>query len=106
MRIRITKPGIYRNGTDMIPVGTELDVPDGFQGWANKYEVVSSADKLEVATPTIESRPDDSDPGEQVGGFESDDLNDLREQYERITGERPHGRMKADTLRARIQEAE
>lgn len=93
MRIRITKAGIYRDGVTMIPVGTELDVPDDFKGWANKYEVVSRADKLEVATPAKQPEPE-----------EDTDLEEARAEYEQAFGERPHPRMKADTIRSRIEE--
>ena len=53
MLIEITRRGVYRSAGEMIPVGTQVEVPDDFTGWANKYRVVSSgADKtLEVATP-------------------------------------------------------
>ncbi|MAX51672.1 MAG: hypothetical protein CMH22_16035 [Methylophaga sp.] len=53
MLIEITRRGVYRGTGEMVPVGTQVEVPDDFTGWANKYRVVSSgADKtLEVATP-------------------------------------------------------
>lgn len=88
MRIRITKSGIY-NQDGPVPIGTELDVPDDFKGWANKYEVVSRADKLEVASP---AEPDT-------------DLEDARAEYEATFGEKPHARMKAETIRRKLGEA-
>jgi len=53
MLIEITRRGVYRSAGEMIPVGTQVEVPDDFTGWANKYRVVSSAagKTLEVATP-------------------------------------------------------
>ena len=53
MLIEITRRGVYRSAGEMIPVGTQVEVPDNFTGWANKYRVVSSAagKTLEVATP-------------------------------------------------------
>lgn len=96
MRIRITRPGIYRSGIDMVPVGTELDVPDDFNGWANKWVRVDSPDaRLEVAIP---------DPG--GASLEDTDLELLRTEYEQRFGKRPHGTMKADTIRARLAEPE
>jgi len=53
MLIEITRRGVYRGNGEMLPIGTQVEVPDDFTGWANKYRVVSS-DKgktLEVATP-------------------------------------------------------
>ena len=94
MRIRITKSGIYRDGVTMIPVGTELDVPDDFKGWANKWVRVDSPKAtLEVATPAKQPEPE-----------EDTELDQLRDEYERVTGEKPHGRMKAETLKQRIEE--
>lgn len=53
MLIEITRRGVYRSAGEMIPVGTQVEVPDDFTGWANKYRVVSSGNgkTLEVATP-------------------------------------------------------
>ena len=53
MLIEITRRGVYRSAGEMIPVGTQVEVPDNFTGWANKYRVVSSGagKTLEVATP-------------------------------------------------------
>lgn len=95
MLIEITRRGVYRSAGEMIPVGTQLEVPDDFKGWANKYRVVSSEQgkTLEVATPGPVPQQDDSE------------LDALRAEYERITGEKPHGRKKADTLREEIEAA-
>lgn len=53
MLIEITRRGVYRSAGEMIPVGTQVEVPDDFKGWANKYRVVSNTagKTLEVATP-------------------------------------------------------
>ena len=53
MLIEITRRGVYRSAGEMIPVGAQVEVPDDFTGWANKYRVVSSTagKTLEVATP-------------------------------------------------------
>ena len=93
MRIRITRKGIY-NHSGPVPIGTELDVPDDFSAWANKWARVDSPSAtLEVATPVPEPEVDE-------------DLEAARNEYERVFGEKPHGRMKAETIRARIEEAE
>ena len=93
MLIEITRRGVYRSAGEMIPVGTQVEVPDNFTGWANKYRVVSSGagKTLEVATP--EPQIDDSE------------LDALRAEYERVTGEKPHGRKKLETLREEIEAA-
>lgn len=95
MLIRITRPGIYRNGTTQIPVGTELEVPDDFTGWANKYRVISTTagKTLEVAAPASEPEPD-----------HDAELEEIRAAYERQFGEKPHPRMKLETIRARLSE--
>jgi len=51
--IQITRPGVFRNGMDMVPVGEQIQVPDDFTGWPGKWiEVGSDEGKtLEVATP-------------------------------------------------------
>jgi len=53
MLIQITRPGVFRNGMDMVPVGEQIQVPDDFAGWPGKWiEVGSDEGKtLEVATP-------------------------------------------------------
>ena len=95
--IRITKAGVFRSGADMIPIGTELEVPDDFASWPGKWDLVSetASKSFEVATPAKQPEPE-----------EDTELDELREEYERVTGEKPHGRMKAETLRARIEEAQ
>lgn len=92
-RIRIIRRGVFRSGTDMIPVGTELDVPDDFNGWNGKWELVSQTQgkTLEPATPDPEPQEDDSE---------------LRDEYEHIIGKRPGPRMKAETMRNHIAEAQ
>ena len=93
MRIRITRKGIY-NQNGPVPIGTELDVSDDFTGWANKWTRVDSPNAtLEVATPEPEPEEDT-------------DLEAARNEYERTYGERPHARMKAETIRRKIEEAE
>ncbi|MAF06190.1 MAG: hypothetical protein CME86_27740 [Herbaspirillum sp.] len=51
--IQITRPGVFRNGKDMVAVGTQLQVPNDFNGWPGKWIEVSSDEgkTLEVATP-------------------------------------------------------
>lgn len=51
--IQITRPGVFRNGMDMVPVGEQIQVPDDFTGWPGKWIEVSSDEgkTLEVATP-------------------------------------------------------
>lgn len=89
MRIRITRPGVFDQRGDPIQPGTEINVPDDFTGWANKWESVTPANAtLEPATP------------------HDDELDDLRAQYETAFGEAPHGRMKADTIRRKLGEAD
>ena len=104
--IRITRTGVFRSGTDMIPIGTELEVPDDFASWPGKWELVSetAGKSFEVATPAIDHEAGNV-PIDEVDEH-ADDLHALREEYERVTGEKPHGRMKAETLRARIEEAQ
>lgn len=91
MRIEITERGIYDQDGNQVPVGKQLDVPDDFHQWANKYRVLSDTQTktLEPATPSDE-----------------DDLEAARAEYERQFGERPHARMKADTIRARLADSE
>ncbi len=93
MRIMITKSGIYRNTNDIIPVGTELEVPDDFSKWGGKWEPVeeTKGKTLEVASPASD---------------EDDELTTARTEYEQQFGERPHPRMKADTIRARLADKE
>lgn len=100
MLIEITRRGVYRGTGEMVPVGTQVEVPDGFTGWANKYRVVSSGagKTLEVATPDHMFEEVDE-------MLAQDKLDALRAEYERVTGEKPHGRKKADTLREEIEEA-
>ena len=94
MRIRITRPGIYRNGTTQIPVGSELDVPDDFKGWQNKWVRVDSPKAtLEVASPEPAEEPDT-------------ELEEARAEYEATFGHAPHARMKAETIRRKLSEAE
>ena len=94
MLIRITRPGIYRNGTTQIPVGTELEVPDDFRGWANKWiRVDSPKSTLEVASPAPAEEPDA-------------ELEEARAEYEAAFGEKPHARMKAETIRRKLEEAQ
>ena len=50
---------------------------------------------FEVATPAKQAEPE---PEEDA------DLEEARAEYEQAFGERPHPRMKADTIRARIEE--
>lgn len=117
--IEITKSGVYgQNGP--IPVGTVLDVPHEPTGWANKYRVVSDSKgkTLQPATPdhtpgnvplneVDEHAKTDEQRGTPDHALEAADeleLSDLRSEYERIFGEKPHGRMKAETLRAKIEE--
>lgn len=97
MLIEITRRGVYRGNGEMLPIGKQVEVPDGFTGWANKYRVVSSGKgkTLEVATPAPEPAPQQEDT----------ELDALRTEYERVTGEKPHGRKKADTLREEIEAA-
>lgn len=89
--IQITRPGVFRNGKDMIPVGEQLTVPDDFKGWNGKWIGVGNDKEktLEVATPA---------PSQ-----EDTDLGAVRAEYERVTGEKPHGRKKVDTLREEIE---
>ena len=96
MRIRITRKGIY-NQDGPVPVGTELDVADDFDKWQGKWVMVaeSAGKSFEVATPAKQPEPE-----------EDTELDQLRDEYERVTGEKPHGRMKAETLKQRIEEAQ
>lgn len=95
MRIEITKGGIY-NQNGPVPVGTQMDVPDNFKGWANKYRVISTDEgkSLEPATPD----PDDLQ-------WENPGLDSLRDKYERTVGKRPGPRMKEETMLRHIEEA-
>ena len=95
-RIRITRRGVFRSGTDMVPVGTELDVPSDFKGWPGKWVEVSSdqGKTLEVATPEPQPEPEPDDA-----------TTELRDQYEQIIGKRPGPRMKAETMQRHIDEA-
>ena|SRR5690554_672028 len=98
MLIRITRPGIYRNGTTQIPVGTELDVPDDFKGWANKWVRVDSPKAtLEVASPAPVEAPEPE---------EDTELEEARAEYEAAFGHAPHHKMKAETIRRKLSEAE
>lgn len=105
MRIEITHSGIYNQNGKPVAVGTQLDVPDDFTQWANKYRVVSDTqtNSLEPATP-VTYREVDEDA--EVAVEENDDLESARAEYEAHFGERPHARMKADTIRARLSENE
>ena len=93
MRIMITRGGIFRNGTDMVPVGTQLDLPDDFESWGGKWVPVEEpkGKTLEVASPKHD---------------EDAELDALRTEFEKQFGDRPHGRMKAETIRARLAEKE
>lgn len=81
--IQITRPGVFRNGKDMVAVGTQLQVPDDFTGWPGKWIEVSRDEgkTLEVATPKRprkkrESKQDPEQPSLDTEA-ESDD-NDKR----------------------------
>lgn len=121
-RIKITRRGVFRNGTDMIPVGTELDVPSDFTGWNGKWLEVSSTEgkRMEPASPNITGTkfsvsadvPEDQTPEgfealdyKEVGASGVIDETELRDEYERVIGKRPGPRMKADTMRKHIDEA-
>lgn len=89
MKIRITKGGIY--GADgEVAVGTELEfkaVPDG---WDGRYEVISG-DPSPAAVPIV--NPAD------------DDIEALRSEYLRLTGDDADKRWKENTLRDKIAAA-
>ena len=58
MKILITKPGIFRGFGEPLPVGSTVEVPDGFTGWAGKWRKVEGSDQpLEVATPKRRHKP-------------------------------------------------
>ena len=106
MRIRITNKGIY-NHNGPVPIGTELDVSDDFKGWQGKWIRVDSPNAtLEVATPEKEYEPDRNVEPPKPEVSEDLELLHLRNEYERTYGERPHARMKAETIRRKIEEAE
>ena len=102
MLIQITRPGVFRNGHQMVPVGEQVEVPDDFTGWPGKWVKVSDTKgkTLEVATP-------DHTPG-NVPLDEVDTVDDDREQavaaYRDAFGEEPHGRMKTETIWRKIEE--
>jgi len=104
--IRITRHGVFRSGTDMVPIGTLIDVPDDFDGWPGKWVLVSESKGKTLQPATPDHTPGNVPLDEVDEHAESDDLHDLRAEFERIFGEKPHGRMKADTIRARISEAQ
>ena len=91
MRIRITNKGIY-NHNGPVPIGTELDVSDDFKGWQGKWIRVDSPHAaLEVATPEPEPEVDE-------------ELEAARNEYERTFGHAPHHKMKAETIRRKLEE--
>ena len=105
MRIRITRSGIFRTPNEQIPVGTEIDVPDDFRGWANKWiRVDSPKATLEVASPapTEETEEDPLTEDER----QDIDLAELRHEFEAAFGHAPHHKMKADTIRRKLAETE
>ena len=90
MRIKITGRGIYGNDSEL-PVGTELEVSEEPTAWAGRYEVISGAPKAEAVAITNPA----SDDG----------LDDLRAEYEELTGGSADKRWKEDTLRDKIKDA-
>lgn len=108
MRIMITRGGIFRNGTDMVPVGTELDVPDDFEKWGGKWERVEQPRQgtLEVATPAKADEPDKTVEPPKPEVSEDLELLYLRAEFEKRFGEKPHPRMKAETIRSRLNAEE
>lgn len=90
-KIRIIRGGLFNSQGQQVPVGTVMEVSDTFNGWQGKWELVA-----ETKGKTLE-------PATQPEA--NDGLDALRDEYERVIGEKPHGRMKEETLKARIDEA-
>ena len=58
MKILITKPGIFRGFGEPLPVGSTVEVPDDFSGWAGRWQKIEGSDQsLEVATPKRRRKP-------------------------------------------------
>lgn len=58
MKILITKPGIFRGFGEPLPVGSTVEVPDDFTGWAGKWQKIEGSDHpLEVASPKRRRKP-------------------------------------------------
>lgn len=120
MKIEITRTGIYDQAGNPVPVGTQLDVPDDFHKWANKYRVVSSGKgkTLEPATPERTAEEQEWLDAPAVGREVIDDdpltegerqemeLSELRAEYERVFSRAPHHKMKAETIRRKLGEVD
>lgn len=95
MLIQITRPGIFRSGSEMVPVGEQIEVPDDFKGWPGKWVKVSDTKgkTLEVATPDSEPETVDDDREQAISAY--------RDAF----SEDPHGRMKTETIWRKVEEA-
>jgi hypothetical protein len=117
--IEITRKGVYGGDGKMIQPGTRFELKKMPPAWKNKARIVGEVQHQEQlvltgsthvvgaedGAPEIPPVPAevvaDNAPPEQADDSE---LEQLRADYAEVFGERPHGRMKADKLRARIDE--
>lgn len=99
----VTDWGLKLDGKDIAPGSKLLHKPGIPAAWKSVGKVVGQAtdgdikraQQFEVATPAV--KDDDNQ------GTESDDL---AEEYERVLGKKPHPRMKEETMRKAIEDAQ
>lgn len=90
MKIEIIRNGVF-TGPDAShqPIGTVIEVPDGFTGWPGKWRPV------EDAAPAPAAEPDAWDDGD-------DDEEAVRARYEVVFGKKPHGNATVKSMLAAI----
>lgn len=92
IEVEITQKGVYQ-GNDMLPVGHRMKVQAVGAALKNKCRVLTpDSAQFEVATPAKPEEPSKRDQ--------------LRERYKELTGQDAPGRMKDETLEAKIAELE
>ncbi|MDR5859408.1 hypothetical protein FZZ93_05770 [Halomonas eurihalina] len=106
MKLRVTKPNLYRNSR-RCHIGEQFSVegdtiPTLYKG---KVEVVPEP-VMEVATPDAQA----NDTGNQGNGDTGAEADEQRRQWllnqiEELTGKRPGSNSKIETLEAKFEEA-
>jgi len=92
-KVKITQKGITHMGKEL-SVGSEVDVKSIPASFTNKCVLIGDDRELEVATPQVESEEKD------------DDRESAIELYVEKFGDKPHGRMKTETIMAAVMEGE
>lgn len=71
----------------------------------DKYEIIGQDEQAGATLPAVEESPNLQPAAEKkTADVESDELVSVRAQYEALYGEKPHGRLKVETLKKLIAE--